>query len=132
MKIIKQIIYRMKSILKNLEGTGLIFILFSFGWQMFETDLSNQSTYLNNYHIHKKLDKIYMITADLYSQSKLNHSGTYTSADFSDIVNNWEYFDEPGKEIESVNRQLDWTFFFRSLLYIVGSLMLIISKFKSK
>jgi len=29
---------------KKLEGYGLILILFSFGWQMLETDLSNLFT----------------------------------------------------------------------------------------
>lgn len=124
-------INEMKLNYKKLEGYGLILILFSFGWQMLETDLSNLSTDGDKYQIHEKIDKIYMITADLYSQSDLNKSGTYTSANFSDIVGNWKYWETLNKEKETVSWQLKWTINIRSLIFIIGSVMLILPKFKT-
>lgn len=121
----------MKLNYKKLEGYGLILILFSFGWQMLETDLSNLSTDVDKYQIHEKLDKIYMITADIYSQSELNKSGTHTSADFSNIVGNWKYWEKLNTEKETVNWQLKWTLYIRSLIFIIGSIMLILPKFKT-
>lgn len=119
--------------MKKLEGYGLILILLSFGWQMLEQDLSNLSTTVDKYQIHEKLDKIYMITSDIYSQSELSKSKNepYTSADFSEILKNWKDWGYLEKEKETVNWQLEFSMVIRSIVFIIGSVLLIIPKFNS-
>lgn len=115
---------------KKLEGWGLILILVSFGWQFLEVNLTELSNEVDKYQLHEKVDDLYMIIADVYSHSEFNNSQVRSSVDFETINKNWKYWNGLKNEKESLVGQLKWTFYLKSLLFIIGSIFLIIPKFR--
>ncbi|RIV46476.1 hypothetical protein [Flagellimonas pelagia] len=116
---------------KKLEGWGLILILVSFGWQFLEVNLTDLSNEVDKYQLHEKVDDLYMIIADAYSNSEFNNSQVRSSVDFETINRNWKYWKGLKREKESLVGQLKWTFYLKSLLFIIGSIFLIIPKFRA-
>lgn len=122
----------MKYFTAHLEGFGLILLLLSFGWQMLEQDLSNLSSEVDKYQTHEKLDHLYNLIADMYSTSESNRSETNVMANFPYIVKDWKYWDDINKQKESILRQTKTSTIFRSLMYLIGSVLIIVSKFKKR
>jgi len=115
---------------KKLEGYGLILILISFAWQFLEINLTDISNEVDKYQQHEKIDDLYMIVADAYSNSEFNKSQVRSSSNFESINKNWKYWNNLKFEKKSVMSQLKWTFYFKSLIFIIGSVLLIIPKFR--
>lgn len=115
---------------RRLEGYGLILVLISFGWQLLEINLTDLSNEVDKYQLHEKVDDLYMIIADAYSNSELNTSQVRNSVDFESINKNWKYWNGLKVEKESLVEQLKWTFYLKSLIFIVGSILLIVPKFR--
>lgn len=115
---------------KKLEGWGLILILISFGWQFIEVNLADISNDVDKYQLHKKIDALYMIISDAYSHSEFNSSEVRSSVDFEHIAKEWKHWSSLKVQKESVSNQLQWTLYFKSIIFIVGSILLIIPKFR--
>lgn len=123
-------IVRMKISNKKLEGFGLILILLSFGWQLLEINLTDLSNEVDKYQLHEKIDGLYMLIADAYSNSEFNNSQIRSSANFKSINKNWKYWYGLKQEKENVVGQMKWTFYLKSFIFIIGSILLIIPKFR--
>jgi len=123
-------IIRMKISNRKLEGYGLILILVSFGWQLLEINLTDLSNEVDKYQLHEKIDDLYMIIADAYSNSEFNSSQVRSSVNFESINKNWKYWKGLKIEKENLIGQLKWTFYLKSLIFILGSVLLIIPKFR--
>lgn len=122
----------MKITNKKLEGYGLILILISFGWQYLEYNLDSINNNVEQYQIHQKLDYLYRITADVYTHSEYNKTDIRSSTDFEHINKNWKGWNSLKQEKESVSSQLNITLAIKSLIFIIGSLFLIIPKFRKE
>lgn len=120
----------MKYFTAHLEGFGLIFLLLAFGWQMLEQDLSTLSSDVDRYQTHEKLDHLYSLIADIYSTSESNRSETNIMANFPQIVKDWKYWDDMNKDKETVLSQAATSTIIRTALYLIGSVLIIVSKFK--
>jgi hypothetical protein len=120
----------MKFTNKKLEGYGLILILFSFGWEYLEYNLDNINNDVEQYQIHQKLDYLYRITSTVYTNSEYNTTGIRSSTDFEYINKNWKGWNSLKQEKEGVSSQLEITLAVKSFIFILGSLLLIIPKFR--
>ncbi|HXD94355.1 MAG TPA: hypothetical protein VNX01_14210 [Bacteroidia bacterium] len=95
----------MKISSQKLEGTGLILLLISFGWQVFQQDISDLAKEQQDCQIHEKLDHLWFILGDLYTHSSANNSSSITQSDFDVISRNWKYWADLQKERERVESQ---------------------------
>ena len=114
------------------EAFGLLLLLISFGWQMFEQETTIIIQDTNLYQTHEKLDKIWGVLIDDYSHKYADKVKTHVSTNFEHNVDTWKYWGEMKKEKESVNKQFEFAWQTRMVLYFLGSLMILLSKFLKK
>lgn len=118
-------------ILRNIskvEAVGLLLLLFSFGWQIFEQYSYSLEQKTNLYQTHEKLDAIWNLISDDYSKKYQDEIASYSSTNFEHLLKNWKYWGSMEKEKESVYNQYRFAFKFRAILYILGSLLIIFPK----
>ena len=117
---------------KWIETAGLILLLLSFGWQTFEEDINSLSNDVDTYQVHEKLDKIWSVLTDLYSHSDANTSNTHVLSSFDVELNGWKYWGDMLKEKERVDFQSKLFGGIRIGLYLIGSFLLIVPKFRKE
>lgn len=115
--------------MNKLEGIGLILILLAFGWQVFEEDIHVLSSTTDKYQLHEKLDAIWMLLVDEHFE--VNERETFPAISTNvDLINkNWKYWSEIVEEKERITYQSKVVSTIRILLYLIGSVMLILPKF---
>lgn len=118
------------------EAIGLLFLLISFGWQCFE-DNSNEAIFeAHMYDINEKLDEIWFAeyNEDMYTKgfSTFRDNKVPFNYDYYNITNKKTFNDWNSKknEFSTIEAQKDFGWIFRVFLYIVGSIFVIISKFR--
>lgn len=115
---------------KKLEAIGLFLVLASFGWQCFE-EHCNQS--INEAHIitiNKKLDALWLAEKD-----NAKYDGRFNSKEvfwFSYDINNESFKDWESmkQDILLIESQSNFGWSCRIFLYILGSFLIIIPKWK--
>jgi hypothetical protein len=112
------------------EGIGLILILLSFFIQMIETGIEADIREAENYHINKKLDYLWAISSHDYAN---NHPETdvHFTLNFKSHFEDYKIYSEDKKEINNWQKLVKYEWFTntRLLLFIFGSILLIIPKF---
>lgn len=78
--------------LSKIEGIGLVFLLISFGWQVFEDEINSMSSDASYYYLHEKLDDIWMLNSAIYTNSEINKSKTISNIDYPIIAKNWKSY----------------------------------------
>lgn len=115
----------------RIEGIGLIIILFSFFIQIVEEDLSNQKHEAEIYNIHKKLDAIWHVYSKDFS-SRNPEYGVSSTIDFKHYDKDWKIYSENRKEIKVWNDLVDESGKYKMILFIIGSILIVIPKFRGK
>ncbi|WP_298495434.1 hypothetical protein [uncultured Algibacter sp.] len=93
------------------------------------TEISND---VDKYQLHQKIDDLYMLAADTYSNSELYNGEIRSKVSFDVINKDWKYWNNLKAEKKSVLNQLEWTFYIKTLIFILGSIFLIIPKFREE
>jgi len=115
--------------LNRLEGLGLIVILGSFLWQLIETDLRNVEQETEYYRLHEKIDNFWSVYANDYANRNPT-SGVLTRTDFKYIFDKWKIYSESLKENRELSSQIQISTWIRVVLFVIGSVLLIIPKFQ--
>ncbi|WP_313532495.1 hypothetical protein [Sphingobacterium multivorum] len=131
---------KVKKVLKSLgkkltnnriEGIGLIFVLFSFFLQIAEEDFNNQKHEAENYNIHKKLDVIWRVYTKDFS-SRNPEYGVSSAINFKHYNEDWKIYSENREEIKVWNDLVDYSGKYKMILFIIGSILIVIPKFRDK
>ncbi|OYX84387.1 MAG: hypothetical protein B7Y83_08370 [Flavobacteriales bacterium 32-34-25] len=117
-----------RSTLNKLEGIGLLLILLSFFLQLFQNDLQSSLNDTQYYQLHDKLDTLWRIIQNDYSQ---NHpeSGVSGTINFEEYSNNWKIYSEEIKELKTWEKSIIFFSKINIILFVIGSVFLIIPKF---
>lgn len=122
----------MKNFNSKIEGWGLILILLGFGWQVFQGDLNDLASEQRDFQIHEKLDDTWILLGDIYTHSKSNNTTVLTTANYEVIDKNWKYWSSLKAERERVEFQSTVFLIIQFLLYVTGSILIIIPKFRKE
>ncbi len=116
----------------KIEGIGLILLLLSFGWQAFQQDISDLAKDQQDYQIHEKLDNIWNVITDMYTHSSSNTSNASTKVNIEAALENWKLYGNILSERTTVEYQAKLFLTIQIILYILGSICLIIPKFRNE
>lgn len=118
---------------RELEPIGLIFILFAFGWQCYEESLNSLVYESHILNINEKLNAIWaaeydeaMHTEKYQKDTIFLHIISYESVDKS-IFHDWN---KTKKDLHVIESQREIGLVCRFIMYILGSLLVILSKIK--
>lgn len=117
----------MKSKAVRLELIGLSLILLSFFLRaFFYAELNSLTNDTVQYKLEKKIDIIYSIVRDNYSELHPDRKGAgfYSSPKYHD---NYKYA-ENNKSINKVKNQTNWVKIVLSILFVIGSTLIIWGK----
>lgn len=114
----------------KIEGLGLILVLFAFGWQLLENDLANLANDVELYQTHKKIDAIWLVLSDSYTHSPTKNTAAVSMAGYDTLNDSWQDWEEMKKEKDSVSAQKIRILMIRSVIYLLGSILIIYSKFR--
>ena len=137
---VKKSVHKILSVIKiNIEVIGLLLLLISFGWQCFE-DNSNEAVYeAHILNINEKLDAIWaaaydeVVHTDRFQTECLRNGNmplfwfNYLDANVR-TFKDWSSIKEELSVIET-QRDFGWTC--RVVLYILGSILIMIPKFRT-
>jgi hypothetical protein len=117
-----------RSTLNKLEGIGLLLVLISFFLQLFQNELQSSLNESQYYQLHNKLDTIWRIIQNDYSQ---NHpeAGVSGTINFEAYSKNWKIYSEQIKELKPWEESISLFSKLNIVLFIFGSIILIIPKF---
>lgn len=133
MNKIKKILKKIKKKLTNnrIEGIGLVLILFSVFIQIAEEDFNNQKQEAENYNIHKKLDAIWHVYSKDFSSRNPEYEVS-SAINFKHYVDDWKIYSENRKEIKVWSDLVETSGKYKMLLFILGSILIVIPKFREK
>ncbi|MFA5906989.1 MAG: hypothetical protein WC836_23885 [Desulfobacula sp.] len=114
----------------KIEGIGLILVLFAFGWQLLENDLANLANDVDLYQTHKKIDAIWFVLSDSYTHSPTKNTAAVSIAEYDTLNNSWQGWEDMKKEKNSVSSKKIIILMVRSVIYLLGSILIIYSKFR--
>ena len=117
-----------RSTINKLEGIGLLLILISFFLQLVQNDLQSALNKSQYYQLHDKLDTIWRIIQNDYSQ---NHpeAGVSGTINFEAYSKNWKIYSEQIKELKSLEDSNSIFSKLNIIIFVFGSILLIIPKF---
>lgn len=122
----------MKKIKLYLEPIGLTFLLIAFGWQCVEERLTEDKYVGYFYEMDQKLQSIWMGVHDeaLHSDRYKGSEVVYVNYDsLNHSMKDWKRIQ---KDFKQLNRQASFSFTARIFLYLLGSYLVIIAKYKEK
>lgn len=133
MNKIKKILKKIKKKLTNnrIEGIGLVLVLFSVFIQIAEEDFNNQKQEAENYNIHKKLDAIWHVYSKDFSSRNPEYEVS-SAINFKHYVDDWKIYSENRKEIKVWSDLVETSGKYKMLLFILGSILIVIPKFREK
>lgn len=114
----------------KIEGIGLILLLISFGWQLFQDELISTEEDSIEYQIHQKLDAIWELNSAIYTHSQINNSQTLANINYPALSDSWKYWDSIKKHRSSLYAQKEIIGNISILFFIIGSILIIVAKFK--
>ena len=113
--------------MRYLEAVGLTLILAAAGWELFlERPLVDIRQGATQYDLEIKLDAIWGVVADLYSQSAYNRSEAILSADFAHLVKTYKW---AGGENDGLSKQVGFAQCLGAGIFLLGGLFIVLSKF---
>lgn len=117
-----------KGTLNKIEGVGLLFVLVSFFFQLFQNNLQSNLNESQYYRLHEKLDTMWHVVQNDYSK---NHPETGVSGviNFKVLSSNWKIYSEQIQELKSWEDGIDFFSKLSIAIFVLGSLLLIIPKF---
>jgi hypothetical protein len=113
----------------RLEGIGLLLILASFLSQLIETESANMKTEAYYYETQNKLDKIWYVVSSEFIASPNYKGETSFWFNFDSMFKEWKIYDQQTKELTSLNTEIKISGWIRIIIFIIGSLFIVQSKF---
>ena len=113
---------------KWFEPIGLLLLLFSFGWQCFEEYSSEKRVESYTYEINEKLMTIWAAEYDEALRSDRYTGEKMISVNYDVIDKNVKDWNTIQEELTVVSKQRNISFYVRVALYILGSLLICITK----
>lgn len=119
----------MKKFKQWFEPIGLAFILVAFGWQCIEerTDLMKNESYF--YEINEKLIAIWSGIYDEALHSERYDGKSMVAVNYDIINDQIKDWGQIQKELSTINEQSSLFFWIRAVLYGIGSIFVVLSKF---
>lgn len=115
---------------KCLEPLGLLLLLFSFGWECFANRMEKINQEGLIIELHKKVDDLWACHYMNYTRSTENKTTSSSLIDMDSTNTGWLYSGEKlCKQFNLVNRQVSTGGIVRTIFYILGSILIIASKY---
>lgn len=115
---------------KCLEPLGLLLLLFSFGWEGFANRMEKIKQEGLIIELHEKVDDLWAWHYMNYTRSTENKTTSSFLIDMNSTNSGWLYSGEQlGKQFTLVNRQVSTGGIVRTIFYILGSILIIASKY---
>lgn len=117
-----------KKIERWYEAIGLSLLLFAFGWQCLE-DHSSQMKVIG--YIGETYETTFAIWEGVYDEAL--HSDRYkgkrmVSVDYDSLYDYVKDWNKIKKELETIESQENFSFWIRTVFYVIGSVLVILSK----
>ena len=114
------------------EALGLSLLLFAFGWQCFE-DHSRQMKVVG--YLGETYETTFAIWEGIYDEAL--HSDRYkgdwvVSVNYESLHNHVKDWNQIKNELETIESQENLFFWIRSVFYVLGSVLVIVSKMPSR
>lgn len=117
---------------KWLEPIGLLLLLLAFGWQCFE-EFGRQNQFEGYiYEIDQKIEAIWMGVYDEALHSDRYHGDAATYVNYDSLQASSKDWGQIKNSLKDVDRQVEISFGVRAVLYILGSISVILSKIPHK
>lgn len=133
MKIIIKYLKNLQKFLSNnkIEGIGLILVLFSFFIQIAEEEFKNQKQESEYYNIHKKLDAIWHVYSKDFSTRNPEYDVS-SAINFKHYDENWKIYSQNREEIKVWDNLVETAGKYKMILFIIGSIFIVIPKFRKE
>ncbi len=118
-----------KKCFKWLEPLGLAFLLFAFGWQCLEERSSQIKTEGILLEINEKLIAVWAGVYDEALNSDRYHGEAVVSVNYDAYNRSIKDWGQIQQELSVVSEQETFSFWVRVVLFIIGSVLIIVSKF---
>lgn len=115
-----------------LEPIGLLLLLFSFGWQCFEEYSTEKRIDSYAYELNEKLMAIWAAEYDEALKSDRYAGETMITVDYDVLNKNVKDWNIIQEELAVISKQRTIAFYIRLALYILGSLLVCITKLPHK
>lgn len=117
---------------KWLEPIGLLLLLLAFGWQCFE-EFGRQNQFESYvYEIDQKIEAIWMGVYDEALHSDRYHGDAVTYVNYDSLQASSKDWGQIKNSLKDLDRQVKVSFWVRAILYILGSISVIVSKMPRK
>lgn len=113
---------------KWFEVIGLALLLIAFGWQCWEENATQTMTEGYLYETNEKLIAIWEGVYDGALHSDHYDGNTVVSTNFDAINESFRYWGQVQEEMSTLHKQRNIIFWIRAVLYVLGSIMIIIAK----
>lgn len=117
---------------KWFEPIGLILLLFSFGWQCIEEDLSQIRSDGYLYELNQKIENIWAAVYDEALDSDRYKGNGMVSVNYDCLNQDFKGWEKMQEEFSSVNKQLGISSWCRIFIYVLGSGLIIWGKWPQK
>lgn len=120
------------NIVRRLESIGLALLLIAFGWECLTQRLEQDKTEGLAIDLHEKIDNLWACIYSEFTQSPANNTTSISMVDMNVINENWEYSDgELRENYKSLNDDNTLLGYIRIVLYVIGSLLVIVAKWNN-
>lgn len=116
----------------KLEALGLLLLLVAFGWECFAQTLANDKTEALLQTLHQKIDVLWDCEYARFAQSEKNVTTSNMFVDLNVENHHWAYYEQIRENFRRLDEQKDTGETVRIVLYIVGSICIISSKWFNK
>lgn len=95
-----------------------------------EEDIAVLSSQTDRYQLHEKLDTIWLLMVVDYYQNHADKANPLSTSDIDSLNKNWKYWSGLIEEKERVTYQSKVFSGVRIILYLTGSILILIPKFR--
>lgn len=112
---------------KRCELIGMVLLLVSAGWQVFiEQRMAEVEAGTREYQLHRKLDALMVVIADIRSQQNPEEQKPASMADAKERIGNWKFAYNDGKN--GLQQLCDWISWITTAIFLNGSVLIIYGK----
>lgn len=117
-----------KKVKRWYETIGLALLLIAFGWQCFEEQSSQMKMEGYLYELHENIFAIWECEYDEALRSDRYNGKAMSTVDYDALNNHVKDWGKIKKELTNIEDQTAFFFWIRVVLYIVGSILIIMAK----
>lgn len=118
-----------KSLFHWLEPLGLALLLISFGWQCLEEHSYQMKIEGYVYELNEKMLAVLESVYDEAVHSDRYHGKAMVSVNYDALYTQMKDWQQMQEELKTIEKQADFSFWMRVVLYVIGSSLVIMAKY---